>query len=161
MPYLFHALVYFLCREKIWGRTITKSYLTCWCHKSDFIQRSQRISVLILNFLFIWYGRVILLYWKQHVTETLSQRPKTAGLTSQADVKEARISSGRDTGILHVNTGDGRAALSCSQQLCKLVAHWTPELRYVCVCECGSVSCQVILVCSEAYVWGSYFVISP
>lgn len=50
-------------------------------------------------------------------------KPKTAGPTSQADVKEARVSSGRDTGILHVNTGDGWAALNCSQELCAMVAH--------------------------------------
>lgn len=81
------------------------------------------IPVLILNFLVIRYGPVVPLYRKQHVTGAESQKPKTAGLTSQADVKEARVSSGRDTGILHVNTGDGWAALSWSQQLCTLVAH--------------------------------------
>lgn len=50
-------------------------------------------------------------------------KPKTAGPTSQADVREARVSSGGDTGILHVNTGDGWAALNWSQQPCATVAH--------------------------------------
>lgn len=124
--------LYLLLMENCRSRRGTTNILTHWCNNSNLIECNQKVTTLILNFPFIWYGWVSILRWEQHVTEALSKEPNTAGLTSQADVKEARVSSGRDTGILHVNTGDGRAAASSrSQQLCALVAHWTPELRCV------------------------------
>ena len=65
-------------------------------------------------------------------------------LPRQTYKKEARVSFGRDTGILPVNTGDaGRATPGWSQQLCALVAHWTSELWYVCVEGGGGGVCFV------------------
>ncbi|PWA19716.1 hypothetical protein CCH79_00006748 [Gambusia affinis] len=78
---------------------------------------------------------------KQQVNEKPPPSPPTLpvlwgqsqlGLASQSDVKEARVSSGGDTGILHVNTGDGWVALCWSQRF------WILSLRIEALAEKGA-----------------------